>query len=334
MPNMNGPWLRDSARNQQFMLNVQLCLLALLIFSGFCYGWRPIALVGCSVLSAVVCELIGNAVRHQRPTIFDGTAMVTGTIIGLLMSPMTAYWVPMLASAFAIIVVKIPFGGTGRNVFNPAAAGVALVTQCFSARLFTYPDITVNSSLPMGDINTGDVITHLSPAADLYAGAGSHYTMNDIIWGEMSGPIGATAIFILVGAALFLFFRRTTSPLITLSYLATCAVIALCFPRATEEGALYNVAMELCSGYLLFAGIFLLNDPVTSPKFSAARVVYGVLAGCFVMLLRHVGRFEEGACFAVLMVNALTSSIDRGCWHLRNWLRERGGIFGKRGDAA
>lgn len=334
MAKANGPWLRTSERNQQFMLNVQLALIALLCFSVFCYGWRPVILVGFSVLSAVVCELIGNAIRHQRPTIFDGTAMVTGTIIGLLMSPITAYWVPMLASAFAIIVVKIPFGGTGRNVFNPAAAGVALATQCFPTRVFTYPDVTMNTSLPLDDVISDGIITHLSPAAELSAGAGSNFTFADIIWGQMCGPIGATAIFILVGAALFLFLRRTASPYITLPYLVTCAVIALCFPRSAEDTALYNVALELCSGYLLFAGVFLLNDPVTAPKFTPARVVYGVIAGCLVMLLRHTGRFEEGACFAVLMVNALASPIDRGCWHLRNFLRRRGGIFRKRGDVA
>ena len=332
MPEKNGPWLRSDDRSQHFMMNVLLSLTALLAFSVFCYGWRPVLLVGCSVLSALVCELVCNAVQHNRPTVFDSTAMVTGMIVGLLMSPITAYWVPILASAFAIIVVKIPFGGAGRNVFNPAAAGVALVTQCFANRVFTYPDITVNASLPLGDIAAGDVITHLSPAADLFAGAGSHFTVGDVIWGEMSGPIGATAIFILIGAALFLFLRRTASPLITLPYLATCALIALCFPRNMDGGVWHGMAMELCSGYLLFAGIFLLNDPVTSPKFAPARVVYGVLAGCLVMLLRHTGRFEEGACFAVLMVNAITPLLDRGCWHLKNWMRERG-VFGKRGNS-
>lgn len=332
MANTSSPWIRTTVRSEHFTMNVEIALLALLVFSAFCYGWRPVVLVALSVLSALICELIGNALRHQRPTIFDGTAMVTGTIIGLLMSPITAYWVPMLASAFAIIVVKIPFGGAGRNVFNPAAAGVALATQCFPTRVFTYPDATANTSLPLGEIPE-DIITKLSPAAELAAGARTNFTFADIAWGEISGPIGATAIFILIGAALFLFLRRTASELITLPYLVTCVLITLCFPRSAQGSAMYNIALELCSGYLLFAGIFLLNDPVTAPKFPAARVIYGVLAGIMVMLLRHTGRFEEGACFAVLLVNAVASPIDRGCWHLRNWYRSRGGIFRKRGDA-
>lgn len=333
MHETRSPWLRTAARSEHFMLDVEITLLALLIFSAFSYGWHPVVLTALSVFSAVVCELIGNAVRHQRPTIFDGAALVTGTIIGLLMSPITAYWVPMLASAFAIVVVKIPFGGTGRNVFNPAAAGVALVTQCFPTRVFTYPDATANPSLPLGELPE-NIITKLSPAAELAAGAKTSFTFADVAWGEMSGPIGATAIFILVAAAAFLFIRRKASLLITLPYLLSCVLLTLLFPRSAEGSAMYNVALELCSGYLLFAGVFLLNDPVTAPKHSLARVVYGVLAGVMVMLLRHIGRFEEGACFAILLVNAVASPIDRGCWHLVNWYRARGGIFKKRGDAA
>ncbi len=332
MPKTNSPWLRNSKRGEHFMVDVEVALLSLLLFSAFCYGWRPVALVAISALSAVVCELIGNAVRHQRPTVFDGAALVTGTIIGLLMSPITAYWVPMLASAFAIIVVKIPFGGTGRNVFNPAAAGVALATQCFPTRVFTYPDATANTSLPLSEIPEG-VITKLSPAAELAAGAKTSFTFADVAWGEASGPIGATAILILIGAAFFLCIRRTASPFTMVPYLAVCALIALLFPRSAEGSSMYSVAMELCSGYLLFAGIFLLNDPVTTPKGNVARALYGVLAGLLVMLLRHVGRFEEGACFAVLLTNAVAPLIDRGCWHFMKWYRVRGGIFRKRGDA-
>lgn len=324
------PWLRTKDRNETFMFNVELSLLALLVFSTFSYGWRPVILTALSIFSALTCELLGNAVRHQRPTIFDGAALVTGTIIGLLMSPMTAYWVPMLASAFAVIVVKIPFGGTGRNVFNPAAAGMALVTQCFPTRVFTYPDAAVQQVLPLSNTMDG-VAVRMSPAAELAAGAKTAFNFEAVSWGEMSGPIGATAFFVLLAVAAFLFLRRTASPVTTVSHLAVCAIIAMLFPRSSEQGVLYNVAVELCSGYLLFAGIFLLNDPVTSPKQPLARAIYGALAGILVMLLRHSGRFEEGACFAVLLVNAVAGPLDRACWYFCERYRTRIGAAGKRG---
>ncbi len=321
MRETRAPWLHAVTRTERYVWDVEIALLALLVFSCFAYGFRPALVVLFSVLSALFCELAGNAVRHQRPTVFDGTAMVTGTMIGLLMSPITPYWVPVLASAFAIVVVKIPFGGTGRNVFNPAAAGMALATQCFPTRVFTYPDATANGHLPLWEL-PDTIVTKLSPAAELAAGATTDFTFADVAWGELSGSIGATAIFVLLAAAVFLFIRRTTSPYITLPYLVVCTLAAALFPRA-EGGILHNIALELCSGYLLFAGIFLLNDPVTSPRFNPARIVYGVAAGVMVMLLRHTGRFEEGACFAVLLMNTCAPLIDRGCWHFQNRQRER-----------
>lgn len=327
MSENRSPWLHGSRSSVQYAADVVIALLALLIFSFFCYGWRPVILTALSALSAVFCELLGNAFRHQRPTVFDGTALITGMIIGLLMSPITAYWVPVLASAFAIIVVKIPFGGVGRNIFNPAAAGVALATQCFARRVFTYPDAAADTVLPLDKIPE-DIITRISPAAELAAGAKTSFTLSDVAWGEISGPIGATAIFILLAAAVFLFIRRTASPLITLPFLATCALFAACFPRSNEGDVFYNITLELCAGYLLFAGIFLLNDPVTSPHTPLARVVYGVLAGLMVMLMRHNGRFEESACFAVLLMNAFAAPIDRFCWRITYayHTRKRGGI--------
>ena len=321
--------LRSEKNSVRFALDVEIALLVQLVFAFFSYGFRPVLLVLLSVVSAIFCELIGNAARHQKPTVFDGTALVTGTIIGLLMSPITAYWVPMLASAFAIVVVKIPFGGVGRNVFNPAAAGVALATQCFSKRVLTYPDVTLAGTLPLGEIPK-DIVTRLSPAAELADGAVTNFTFSDALWGEIPGAIGTTALLLLAAAAVFLFMRRTASPLITLPYLAACAVFTLCFPRSAETNVLYNITLELCSGHLLFAGIFMFTDPVTAPRFGGARVVYGALSGLLVMLMRYFGRFEEGAVFAVLIMNAFASPLDRGCWYLARFWRKRRAV--KRGE--
>ena len=327
MANTYAPWTRTQNRAGRMMLEMEIALLAQLIFSVFCYGWRPAVVTVLSILSAVFCEMVANAVRHQQPTVFDGTALVTGTIIGLLMSPITPYWVPVLASAFAIIVAKVPFGGVGRNPFNPAAAGVALVTQCFPTRVFTYPDAAAGIRLPLGQLPE-DLVTRLSPAAELAAGTGSNFQFSDVVWGEITGPIGATAILVLIAAAVFLFLRNTASVYITLPYLLTCAVMALLFPRGTDSQAFYSLVIELCSGYLLFAGVFMFTDPVTSPRYTPARVVYGALAGILVMILRHFGRFEEGACFAVLIMNAFAAPLDRGCWRLVRYWRKGGKRYG------
>ena len=125
---------------------------------------------------------------------------------------------------------------------------------------------------------------------------------------------------VLAACALYLFTRRTASPLITLSFLAVCALSAILFPRLKDAAWQQSVMMELCSGYLLFAGIFLLNDPVTAPRHWLGRLLYGAFAGILVMALRYFGRFEDAACFAVLLVNAFAPILDRWSWRLLHTL--------------
>lgn len=111
--------------------------------------------------------------------------------------------------------------------------------------------------------------------------------------GNFPGPIGATAIAVLIACAVYLFSRRTASPWITLPYLAVCALSAVLFPRVVG-GWQNSVLLELCSGYLLFAGIFLMTDPVTAPRYWLGRILYGALGGALTMALRYHGRFEAG----------------------------------------
>ena len=198
---------------------------------------------------------------------------------------------------------------------NVGPAGMAVVTHCFSTRLFLYPDPSLNAPLALsGDL--GKALTEMSPAAQLAGGGSPTYSWAELAIGRFPGPIGATCIAVLAACALYLFTRRTASPLITLSFLAVCALSAILFPRLKDAAWQQSVMMELCSGYLLFAGIFLLNDPVTAPRHWLGRLLYGAFAGILVMALRYFGRFEDAACFAVLLVNAFAPILDRWSWRL------------------
>ncbi|MCI8553639.1 MAG: RnfABCDGE type electron transport complex subunit D [Clostridiales bacterium] len=311
----NAPHLRQNERIGMRSLDVLIVMIPLCIFSSVYYGIRPVLLVLAGMVTAVVCEALCSLIGRRRLSLSDGTAAVTGGLVGLLMSPASPYWMPAIAAAFAILVAKMPFGGAGRNLFNPAAAGMAVVTLCFSGLLFLYPDPGLSTPLPLN--TTAGIITEASPAAQLASGGQSVYMWSTLLPGDFPGPIGATGIMVLAACALYLFSRRTASPLITLPFLLACAASAALFPRV-PGGWQNSVMLELCSGYLLFCGVFLLNDSVTAPRHWLGRVVYGVLAGVLVMALRYYGRFEEGACFAVLLVNAFSPLIDRLCWRLVN----------------
>ena len=297
---------------------VLLCVLPLTAFSCIYYGIRPALLVLSGLISAVLVDLLCSVFRQKKPSLSDGTSAVTGALIGCMMGPMTSYWVPMMGAAFAIGVVKMPFGGTGRNVFNPAAAGVAFCAICFPERMFHfYPDPSVQQTLPLWGINpdVGNVVLAESPTALLANNARTTLGWFSLLSGRFPGPIASAGVLVLLAAALFLFVRGSSSPLITLPYLMTCALFAAVFPRAGLSAG-DSMLLELCVGLLLFTGVFLLCDPVTAPRHWLARIVYGVLGGVLVMLLRYYGRFDCSEFFAVLLVNALSPLLDRTCWRL------------------
>ena len=324
MSKMLAPHVRTETRTGRMMGDVLLAVIPLGLFSFVNYGVRPVLILLMSMAAAVVTEAICCMVG-KRPLrcALDGSAAITGMLIGLVMSPMVDYWVPMLGSAFAIIVAKAPFGGVGRNVFNPAAAGLAILTYCFPLRMFTYPAISNMSNLPIGmSVKGQGVITELSLAAQLQAGATPSTTRLQLLLGDFAGPIGCTAALILLAFMGFLLVRRTISPWVVLPYLSVCILAAWLFPL-TGLNPTYNIMAQLCSGYVLFAGVFLLNDPVTTPRFWLGRLWYGIFAAMLVMLLQRIGRTEAGTCFAILLMNALAPIIDRWSWHSWYWLTRK-----------
>lgn len=321
MSNLSAPVIRTETTSRRMTMDVLLAALPLCAFSVFNYGMRPAWVVVLSMLSAMVCEGVCCLLRRKPlATLLDGSAAVTGVLIGLVMSPMAPMWMPMLGSAFAIIVVKAPFGGYGRNVFNPAAAGIAILSYCFPKSMFLYPAIDKSVILPTDFyLAPESVITETSIAGQLRAGANPGLSGMQLLTGDFAGPIGGTATLILLACAAFLVFRRTTSLCMTVSYLGTCFLFALLVPYSGVGGT-YSAAYQMCSGYVLFTGVFLLNDPVTSPRYVIGRAIYGVFAGILVMLLQHIGRLEAGSCFAILVMNTLSPIIDRWSWHGRRRL--------------
>lgn len=319
MSKMKAPYIRTESTSGKMMFDVLLALIPLGILSYVNYGPRPLYIILLTMATAIFCEILCGIVR-RRPirTYRDGTAAVTGMLVGLAMSPMVDYWVPMLGAAFAILVVKAPFGGTGRNVFNPAAAGIAVLAFCFPGRMFTYPAVLGTVHLPTTMSVTG-VVTEQSLATQLLAGATPTYTGMELWLGDFAGPIGATAALILLAFIGYLLVHRTISGWVVLPYLATCLFMAFLSPMGGMSRE-YSTLAQLCSGYVLFTGAFLLNDPVTAPRFWLGRLFYGILAGLLVMAMQHIGQNEASACFAVLIMNAVSPIIDRWSWHGWYWL--------------
>ena len=127
-------------------------------------------------------------------------------------------------------------------------------------------------------------------------------SVSDILTGSVSGPMGTACAVVLLGCAVFLLIRRPRAFIGTFGFVLACAVLALLFPRV-NTGALASLILEVCSGSLLFAAVFFITDPATSPRNPVYALIYGVYSGALCMITRYFGIYEESVCFAVIIAN-------------------------------
>ncbi len=313
-----APHIRFQENNRTLMSDVLLLLLVLCVPAYLFYGPRVLVICGVSVGCAVATDIICVLLRGKRVNLRDFSPVVTGMIIALAMPATVGYRVVAAAALFAILVVKQPFGGVGNNVFNPAAAGFSFAAVCWPEQVFMYPR-------PFATIPVfGDVSVRLfqNPSFVLKVGGIPTNDISEMVLGNYPGPMGATNILVLVACLVYLLFRRTIRWQLPFSFLASCAFVAFLFPRVGTNG-LQSLLFEMMSGILLFGAVFIVTDPVTSPKRDSSLAAYGIFAGTITMLFRYFGGFEESMPFAVLFANAFVPVIDRYNESLHRLIRRK-----------
>lgn len=312
---MKPPFIRGETSVASMMRDMLFALTLLLALPVVRYGPRPAVAAALTVLVCVLCELLFTLMQTKTTGLSDGSAAVTGMVVALLLPVNAPLWLPCAAGAFAIAAAKAPFGSTGRNPFNPAAAGLAFAAVCWPQLVFSYA-ATGSDPLPLfGDCA---VQTAPSPAAVLKQGLPPNILPFEMLWGNFAGPAGATAVLVVAACGLYLFCKRVAQWEITACFLLAVIVIAALFPRAVFD-PLSSVKYELLSGSVLFCSVFMVTDPVTSPHTTAARCVYGLLSGALVMAFRWFGAYEQGAVFAVLLSNAAAPVLDDLVFRFRGW---------------
>ena len=304
-----APYIFHQESTRTVMLDMILALLVVYAICFYYYGRRAVALGLICAVTALLCDWVCTLLMRRRIPLNDLSPLVTGLIIPLLMPASIAFHIPVLAVLFGLIVAKAAFGGTGHNVFNPAAAGLAFAISCFPAQIFSYPvpGRALSSPLPM--FPGLDNATIPSPAFYLNVGGIPAYDIEEMLLGNFPGPMGATNILVILACLLYLVFRRALKWEIPVFFLLTALMLAFWFPRAPVFGA-YSVVYEMMSGMLLFGGVFMLGDPVTSPRRGPGKIAYAITAAAAVMFFRHFGRFEESFVFVLLAVNAAVWGFD------------------------
>jgi electron transport complex protein RnfD len=291
------------------MLDVLLALLPLVVISIYFYGFRALIITLTTVLVADLFDYACvRALKLRHRAKGDISWLITGLIFSLSMSAAIPYWICIYGMLFAIMVAKAPFGGYGKNIFNPAAAGIAFVAISFQANMFVYPQPYLKLPLDI-DLDLTQIALENTPAFSLNAGGAPVMRQLDVLLSNYSGPMGATALLVIVACAVFLLFRRSASLQIIISSVAALSVIAFLFPR-TEGSRIFSVGYELLAGIFLFAVVFMASDPVTTPKTGFGKILFGLWLGVGTMMVRYFGYIELAVVFPLLIGNALVPRFD------------------------
>ena len=286
---------QNKVKNSRIFGDYLIMLVAPLVIAVWYYGARAVYAAAAAVAGAMITDIAANLIIRKQYRLKDLSSVYIGAAIAAMMPAGIPLYIPALAAAFAVLAVKIPFGGGLRAPFSPVAAGFAFACVCFKEQIFDYSYNSVDKLL--GSASLGSLLAK-----------GNSVRLNsvnlfDIVSGNVAGPM-ATGCGIVLIACCALFVRRRKALLATAGFIVTCAVFAAVFPRINAS-AITSVVLELSSGSLIFAGVFLLTDLATLPKSSAVRVIYGAVCGVICMTMRRLGAYEEPVCFAVLLANGL-----------------------------
>ncbi len=308
-----SPHVRGKETVGRIMWTVNLSLLPAFVMAVYYFGPRAAYVTGLCILTAVLSEHIYQISLNRKTTIGDGSAFLTGLLLGLNLPASVPFYIPVIGSFIAIVITKLLFGGLGYNIFNPALIGRAFLLISFPKLMTIWTEPTARfvaldaktTATPLGILKEGG----LSQLMQVFGDKTELYM--SLLSGNRAGSLGETsAIALLIGAAILL-YRGYITWHIPLSFLATVGVIAWIFGG---QGGLFtgDPVIHLISGGLLLGAFFMATDYVTCPTIRKGQVIFGIGCGAITMLIRLKGGFPEGVMFAILLMNCFAPLIDRG----------------------
>lgn len=299
-----SPHIHGGDSIEKNMRGVILALMPALLVGFYFFGFGALIVTLTSVISCVLFEyLIQRFMLKTKPTIHDGSAIVTGVLLAMNLPANIPFWMVILGALFAIGVAKMSFGGLGNNPFNPALAGRVFLLISFPVAMTTWP---VPSPL---SITYLDAATGATPLSTLKGSHAEIPQLLDLLTGNMGGSLGeVSAVAILLGLV-YLLVRKIITWQIPMSILLTVAVFTgILYLANPEEFA--SPTFHLLTGGLMLGAVFMATDYATSPMNKRGMVIYGVGIGVITVVIREFGAYPEGVSFAILIMNAFTPLIN------------------------
>ena len=293
----SNPHVRSSVTTSSIMMWVTISLLPAAGYGVYHFGLNALIILLLSVGSAVGAEFVYEKLMKKPVTVGDFSAVVTGLLLGMNLPNTVVWYVPVLGSIFAIIVVKMLFGGLGQNFMNPALAGRCFLLISFPAAMtnFNYTADAVSSATPLAALKNGEAVNVL-----------------DMITGNIMGTIGETSMIAIVIGACILILLGIIDLKIPGSYIVSFSlfVVIVHFFRGGGFQPAY-LSAQLAGGGLMLGAFFMATDYVTSPITAKGKIIYGIFLGIMTGIFRMFASSAEGVSYAIILGNLLVPLIEK-----------------------
>ena len=306
----SSPHVRTNKDTSYIMKQVVIALLPATLAALFFFRLSALNVIFFCVTGSVGAEFLCQKISKQESTIGDFSAVVTGLLLAFNVPASLPWWMCLLGAAFAIIVVKMVFGGIGNNFVNPALAARAFLLASFPVAMTLWTRTGVNW-VSSGNI---DAYTTATPLSFLKAGsngvsslADSGISISNMLIGNIRGCIGETSAVLIILGGLYLMYKGIINYVIPTFYICTVAILMFILGGFNFTFVIY----ELLAGGLMLGAFFMLTDYTTSPMTKKGQIIYAVLAGLITTVIRLYGGYPEGVSYSILLVNIMTPLIDK-----------------------
>ena len=288
----SSPHVRAKDDTTRIMLYVILALMPTTIFGFFNFGLRALALVVVCIATCVLSEFLFEKAIGKKSTVGDLSAAVTGLLLALNLPYTLPIWQAVIGSVFAIVVVKMLFGGLGQNFMNPALGGRVFLVISFAATMTHFEFDGVAGATPLALLKSGETVNTL-----------------DMLIGRTGGTIGETSALCILVGAIILILLGVIDLTIPGVYICSFVIFLVLFGGHGFDTTFF--VAHLCGGGLMLGAFFMATDYVTSPITPMGKVLFGICLGVLTGIFRIFGNSAEGVSFAIIFSNLLVPLIEK-----------------------
>lgn len=293
----SNPHVRDNNTTSGIMLDVLIALIPASIFGIYNFGFRALAVILITMATASATEAIYEKAMKKKVTVGDLSAAVTGLLLALNLPSTIPLWIAMLGAIFAVLVVKMLFGGLGQNFMNPALAARCFLLLSFTGQMTRFTLDGVTTATPLYNMKNG-----------------GNYDILKMFIGNTAGTIGETSTLALLVGACYLLIKKIIDFKIPVFYIGTFTIFALIYSACHAGVDMEFVAGQLCGGGLMLGAWFMATDYVTSPITPKGQIVYGICLGLVTgafRMLATANAAPEGVSYAIIFCNLLVPLIEK-----------------------